>query len=108
MKSSFVFRSRIVLLFVVTFAVVLIAKLFFVQLVHGNTYSQAADRQYSTPSANIYERGTIYFERKDGTLLSAATKFLVLSWRLIPKKLLTRKIPIKNYLKLQLLTTMIL
>jgi cell division protein FtsI/penicillin-binding protein 2 len=74
MKSSFVFKSRIILFFVVLFAGVLVAKLFFVQLVHGGAYSEAADHQYSTPSANIYERGTIYFERKDGELISAATQ----------------------------------
>lgn len=56
------------------FAGILIAKLFYVQVIHGGTYSQVADRQYSTPSANIYERGTIYFERKDGGLVSAATQ----------------------------------
>ncbi|MFA5931945.1 MAG: penicillin-binding protein 2 [Candidatus Paceibacterota bacterium] len=74
MKSSFVFRSRIIIFFVIIFAAILVAKLFFVQVVHGGTYSQVADRQYSTPSANIYERGTIYFERKDGGLVSAATQ----------------------------------
>ena len=74
MKSSFVFRSRIILFFVLIFAGVLITKLFFVQFVHSNTYSETADRQYSTPSSNIFERGTIYFERKDGELVSAATQ----------------------------------
>ncbi|MFA5840814.1 MAG: penicillin-binding protein 2 [Candidatus Paceibacterota bacterium] len=74
MKSSFIFRSRIILLLVIIFASILITKLFFVQVVHGGTYSQVADRQYSTPSANIFERGTIYFERRDGGLVSAATQ----------------------------------
>ena len=74
MKSRFVFKGRIILFFVMIFVAILIAKLFFVQLVHGGTYSQAADHQYSTPSANIYERVTIYFERKDGELISAATQ----------------------------------
>ncbi|MEK7471434.1 MAG: penicillin-binding protein 2 [Patescibacteria group bacterium] len=74
MKSSFVFRSRIILFFIFIFAAILIAKLFFVQFVHSGTYSQTANRQYSTPSANIYERGTIYFKRKDGELVSAATQ----------------------------------
>lgn len=31
-------------------------------------------RQYATPSGNIFERGTIYFTRKDGQLVSAATQ----------------------------------
>ncbi len=74
MKSSFVFRSRIILFFIIIFVAILVVKLFFVQLVQGGAYSQVADRQYSTPSANIYERGTIYFELKDGGLISAATQ----------------------------------
>jgi len=45
-----------------------------VQVVHRNAYSESADRQYSTPAGNIYERGTIFFESKDGQLISAATQ----------------------------------
>jgi cell division protein FtsI (penicillin-binding protein 3)/stage V sporulation protein D (sporulation-specific penicillin-binding protein) len=45
-----------------------------VQVVHGDYYSGEADRQYVTPSTDIYERGTIYFQRKDGELISAATQ----------------------------------
>lgn len=74
MKSSFLPRSRIILFFVVIFALVLLSKLFFVQIVRGDLYSEIADRQYATPSSNIYERGTIYFEQKDGALVSAATQ----------------------------------
>jgi len=74
MKSSFVFRSRIIIFIVMIFAAIFVVKLFFVQVLHGGTYSQVADRQYSTPSSNIYERGTIYFERKNGELVSAATQ----------------------------------
>ncbi len=32
-----------------------------------------ADRQYATPLANIFERGTIFFKEKNGELASAAT-----------------------------------
>ena len=69
------------------FVVVLVTKLFFVQLVHGGTYSQVADRQYSTPSANIYERGIIYFERKDGELISAATQVSGFKLAINPSKI---------------------
>ncbi|MEK7081250.1 MAG: alpha/beta hydrolase, partial [Patescibacteria group bacterium] len=58
----------------IIFAAVLLIKLFLIQVVHGNAYSEAANHQYATPAINIYERGTIYFERKDGQLVSAATQ----------------------------------
>jgi len=74
MTSSFIFRSRIVLFCVVVFSLILATKLFLVQVVHRDAYSESADRQYSTPAGNIYERGTIFFESKDGQLISAATQ----------------------------------
>ena len=74
MKSSFLSRSRIILFFAIVFSLVLSAKLFLVQVVHNDSYSQSADRQYATPGTNIYERGTIFFQSKDGVLISAATQ----------------------------------
>jgi len=72
MKYSFLTRSRVVLFCVILFAGILLVKLFFVQIVNGKTYSEVADRQYATASSDIFERGNIYFERKDGQLVSAA------------------------------------
>jgi len=74
MKSSFLTRSRVIIFFIIFFSGILLAKLFFLQVVHENTYREMADRQYVTPSSDIYERGTIYFENKDGSLVSAATQ----------------------------------
>lgn len=65
----------------------LLVKLFFVQVVHGRTYSETADRQYATPSSNIYERGTIYFERKDGQRVSAATQISGFKVAINPNKI---------------------
>jgi cell division protein FtsI (penicillin-binding protein 3)/stage V sporulation protein D (sporulation-specific penicillin-binding protein) len=74
MAYSFTSRSRVVLLCVIIFSFVLLAKLFLVQVVKGKFYSESADHQYATPSDNIYERGTIFFDTKDGQLISAATQ----------------------------------
>ena len=74
MKSSFLIRSRIVVCFLILFALILLSKLFLVQIVHSSTYREAADRQYVTPSSDIYERGTIYFQNQDGSLVDAATQ----------------------------------
>ncbi|MFZ2149693.1 MAG: hypothetical protein WAV15_00865, partial [Minisyncoccia bacterium] len=87
MKSSFVLRTRIILLGIVLFAGILSAKLFYVQIIHGNTYSEAADRQYVTPSTSIYERGSVYFERKDGELVSAATQISGFKLAVNPSKI---------------------
>ena len=79
MASSSVSRSRVILFSVVIFGLTLSAKLFLVQVVHGGAYSQSADRQYATPSGNIYERGTIFFQKRsvngeEGQLISAASQ----------------------------------
>jgi len=74
MTYSFIFRSRFVLFCIIFFALILISKLFLVQVVRSETYSESANRQYSTPGSNIYERGTIFFQNKDGQLISAATQ----------------------------------
>src|SRR3989344_1234325 len=79
MTYSFIFRSRITLLCLILFSLILATKLFLIQIVHGDDYSESADRQYVTPEGNIYERGTICFKSKskdgkDGQLMAAATQ----------------------------------
>ncbi|MFZ2072320.1 MAG: penicillin-binding protein 2 [Minisyncoccia bacterium] len=74
MNSSFISRIKIVSFFILILALILISKLFLVQIVHNNSYRERADHQYVTPSSDIFERGSIFFERKDGQLVSAATQ----------------------------------
>lgn len=88
MGSSFIFRARIVLFCVVIFSLILISKLFLVQIVHGDEYSESADRQYSTPRGDIYERGTIFFEDKNGQLISAATQTTGFKVAINPSKII--------------------
>ncbi len=75
-------RGRLRALAAVVFliAALLVLRLYFVQIVHGRDFSLRADRQYLSSSQELYDRGSIYFTRKDGTLLSAAalgTGFIV-------------------------------
>ncbi len=91
MKSSFLQRSRIILLCIIFFALILGVKLFFVQIIHSSTYSEVALRQYATPSSDIFERGTIYFSRKDDQLVSAATQTLGFKLAVYPDKLIDKE-----------------
>jgi cell division protein FtsI/penicillin-binding protein 2 len=97
MKSSFLYRSRITLVSILIFSAILIGKLFYVQVVHSSIYQETAQRQYATPSSNIFERGTIYFERKDGQLVSAGTQTLGYKLAINPAKIID---PIEAYEKL--------
>lgn len=66
-------RLRILSAGLLLVALLLITRLYFVQIVHGRDFSLRADRQYISSSQELYDRGSIYFTRKDGTLLSAAS-----------------------------------
>jgi stage V sporulation protein D (sporulation-specific penicillin-binding protein) len=73
MRRSFRLRLRILAGIVLFGALFLVTRLYFVQIIHGSDYALRADRQYLSSSQALYDRGTIYFTRKDGTLISAAT-----------------------------------
>lgn len=61
------------MVFIVFVVLIFIAKLFYLQIIHGKSYEKLADRQYVSSSTQSFDRGTIYFTQKDGTLVSAAT-----------------------------------
>jgi cell division protein FtsI/penicillin-binding protein 2 len=70
-----VFQKRLYLIsgLLVLAVVVFAAKLFYLQIIHGNLYQQLGDRQYVTNTSNLFNRGSIYFTSKDGNEVSAAT-----------------------------------
>jgi cell division protein FtsI/penicillin-binding protein 2 len=73
MKSNTVNRIRFVLFSIVFFAIILVGKLYFVQIIHGNLYSSKADRQYVSPNITVFNRGGIFFTTKNSTHIGAAT-----------------------------------
>ncbi|HEV7121479.1 MAG TPA: penicillin-binding protein 2 [Candidatus Paceibacterota bacterium] len=73
MRRAFRWRLRIVSGVIVVLALLLVVRLYFVQIVHAEEYSLRAERQYVSSSQQLYDRGSILFTRKDGTYLSAAT-----------------------------------
>ena len=73
MNSNTVLRIRIVLACVCLWALILAGKLYWVQIVRGTEYTTIADNQYMKPANSGFERGSIFFESKSGTRVSAAT-----------------------------------
>lgn len=69
------FKSRIRLTYVLffIFGIVLVARLFYLQVVKNNYYQNEGERQYVASSVEKFDRGTIYFMGKNGQLVSAAT-----------------------------------
>ncbi|MBP9816869.1 MAG: penicillin-binding protein 2 [Candidatus Pacebacteria bacterium] len=80
MRAALRLRLRVLAGFLILIVFVLVARLYFVQIVNGDEYSLRAERQYVSASHTLYDRGSIYYTRKDGTALSGAalaTGFLV-------------------------------
>lgn len=73
MRSVFTARIRIISGLVFLAALLLLGRLYFVQVVHGDEYSERADRQYVRPQEGLFSRGGIFFEDKDGSRVYAAT-----------------------------------
>lgn len=97
MNYSFLSRIKLLSFFILLFAGTLVFKLFLVQIIHQSSYSNRADRQYATPSSDIFERGTIYFTRKDTVLVSGATQASGFKITITPKDLVA---PEDTYTKL--------
>ncbi len=66
-------RIRIIIIAVIIVGVLVIIRLFSLQVMNGATYKQKAQHQYVTPSGSSFDRGNIYFTKKDGTTIAAAT-----------------------------------
>ncbi|MES2213227.1 MAG: penicillin-binding protein 2 [Patescibacteria group bacterium] len=73
MKFNHANRIRLISVGIFLFALLLVGRLYFLQVVDNTAYADKADRQYTSGSGSIFNRGTIYFSNKDGSLVSAAT-----------------------------------
>ncbi len=66
-------RTRIISATIVLVSLVLIARLYFVQVMNGQNYSDKANGQYIHPTETVFDRGSIFFTTKDEKPLAAAT-----------------------------------
>jgi len=73
MKDIFLGRVQLLFVLLLLLAFALLGKLFFVQVMHGKDFKERAGRQYVSSVADAFNRGSIFFTRKDGTLIGAAT-----------------------------------
>src|SRR3989344_6017095 len=83
MKSRFVLRTRILCGCFVLVAVFFIARLYLLQIVHGDAYESRANAHYVKPDPDTATRGIIYFTAKNGELVSAAV--MQTGWRIAIK-----------------------
>ena len=75
MKRGFAVRVRIISSFIIIFALILTARLYFVQIVKGEELSLRADRQYVQPSWGLFDRGSIFFANRNGRFATLKSGF---------------------------------
>ena len=85
-KSNLV-RIRLITGAAIFVAALLLSRLYLVQIVRGEEYREKADRQYSRPNAELWDRGSIFFTTKDGAPVSAATLRQGFLLAIIPKEI---------------------
>lgn len=72
MRTDVRFRIRVLGACFAVLTAVIIARLYLVQVVHGDAYRADAMGQYVAPDPDTDSRGAIYFTSRDGTLVPAA------------------------------------
>ena len=80
MRKNFILRTRVLCGCFVVVALLLVVRLYFVQIVHGSEYQEDATAQYVEPNPDTGERGSIFFTDKDGVLVPAAV--MQTGWRI--------------------------
>lgn len=73
MRAQFRSRIRLILAGIVCVALLVLVRLYFVQIMHGQDYAQKADHQFASGGSGLFDRGSIYFTDKNGAIISAAT-----------------------------------
>lgn len=72
MRGALRVKLRLLLGAICLVALIILVRLYFIQVMQSNDFSLKAERQYENTSQALFDRGSIYFSRRDGTLLSAA------------------------------------
>lgn len=73
MKWNFETKVGLISLVFIGVTVICAGRLYFLQIIHGESYRQKDEDQSLSATGALFERGSIYFQNKDRTLLSAAS-----------------------------------
>lgn len=73
MKSDFSRRKRFVALLPIFLGTLILARLYFIQIVRGEEFTERAERQYATSAEGLFDRGSIFFTARDKSRISAAS-----------------------------------
>lgn len=80
-------RIRVLIGVIIFFGLCIIVRLFSLQIVNQSAYKERAERQYLTSTNDSFDRGTIYFTKKGGVTVAAATVATGFKLSIAPNKL---------------------
>lgn len=84
-RKGNILRVRLISFGIIVVSFVFVSKLYLIQVVNGSSYKDKADRQHVSPSSVVYDRGSIFFEDKNGRLTTAANLQVGYTLALNPK-----------------------
>lgn len=90
-KKGFLIRIRVLSAFVILVGLFLIVRLFHIQYLNKDYYTNKGDKSY-VQSADSFDRGTVYFEKKDSSRISAATVMTSYILAISPKNLIDKEL----------------
>lgn len=71
-RQKAIFRIRFITGFLLCIALLLVARLYYLQIIKHDRYTARAEQQYVHTVQNLYDRGSVYFNTKAGDAVSAA------------------------------------
>lgn len=72
-RAQAIFRIRVITTVILSVAVVLVARLYYIQVHNHDHYVARAEQQYVHTVQNVYNRGSVFMTTRDGARVSAAT-----------------------------------
>jgi len=68
-----ILRIRVITGIILCVSLLLIARLYYIQIINGEAYSERAEGQYVKTRLDVYSRGSIFLSARDGALVSGAS-----------------------------------
>ncbi len=72
MNKRFLSRARMLTLLCLAVALVIVGRLYYLQVMRGGQYAARADAQFTQPAAPLLDRGVIYLTDQNNTRIAAA------------------------------------
>src|SRR6056297_2999421 len=73
LRTRAILRIRLITTVILTLAVILVARLYQIQVLNHDQYVARAEQQYVHTVQDVYDRGSIFMTTREGERVSAAT-----------------------------------